>query len=162
MYKLPGPPSEEEGVRFYETYSNKTHKYSRTLIDDLKILQPTLGRRRLKLAIRGEKLFNFKIACFSLGEVVKLSKGATMWLDSKGVLFELPRTSKFKLEAKKIKATYQKTGYVILDVEGEATRFRSLYGPPSLEHQALIMYSGNIRLFYGYCLPGAKFLYRKV
>lgn len=161
-YKLPSNPTEDKGVRFFETYAIKTEQTTISIVDDLNIRKPTLGLRRLVLAKQNKKLFKFKTAVYSIGDLVRLNTADTMWIDSTGKVFKLPKTTKFNLEFRKIKQTFQKVGYVILDLEGEVQRFRSIYGPPSIKHGAVIMYNGNTRLFYGYALPEAKMTYKKV
>lgn len=163
VYRLPSEPSEENGVRFFETLSHLTGDTSITVVDDLKIKKPTLGLRRLALRKKNIKLFNFKTAVYTIGDMVRLNtESSTMWLDSEGKLFKLPKSTMYKIEFRKITNIYQKVGYVILVLEGEVQRFRSVYGPPSSHYGALILVNGHTRLFYGYALPEAKVRRRKV
>jgi hypothetical protein len=152
-YRLPSKPSEENGVIFFETVAVKTGEPSIRIVDDLKIPKPTLGLRRLLLKKKNVKLYNFKTAVYTLGDLVRLSSPDVVWLDSKGKSFTIPKKTTFQLEFRRITHIFQKVGYVILALEGETQRFRSIYGPPSKAHGVLVMVNGNIRLFYSYALP---------
>lgn len=152
-YKLPNQPSEENGVIFFETITVKTGEPSVRIVDDLKIPKPTLGLRRLVLKKQNLRLYNFKTAVYTLGDLVRLNTPGVVWLDSKGKSFTIPKKTTFQLEFKRITHIFQKVGYVILALENETQRFRSIYGPPSKAHGVLLMTNGNLRLFYGYALP---------
>jgi hypothetical protein len=163
VYRLPSNPSEDLGVRFFETFTVATQQSSITVVDDLKIHKPTLGLRRLVLRKRNVKLFTFKVAVYTLGDMLRLTTDSrTHWIDSRGVIFRPAKKTTFNLEFREVDKVFQKTGYSVLVLKGEIQRYRSIYGPPSPAHGVLLLVSGNLRLFYGYSLPGNTSKRRKV
>lgn len=161
---MSGPPSIEDGRVFFETKIRSKEEPSIRVVDDLNVRGKTLAARRLRLLKYKEyKLYEFNTACFFLSDMVKLStRSEDHWIDSSGKIFRNLKLSTYKVEKRKILRAIQQVGHVLIEVEGEASRFKSLYGPTSSEQVALILVKGAERIFYGFSYPEIKVKRRKV
>lgn len=161
---MSGPPSIEGGMIFFETQVKGKDDSSIRVVDDLNVKGKTLAARRLKLiGYKEYKLYEFKTACFFLSDLVKLStRSEDHWIDSTGKVFRNLKLNSYKVEKRKITRVIQQIGYVLMEVEGEASRFKSLYGPVSSEQVALVLVKGSERIFYGFGYPESKISRRKV
>jgi hypothetical protein len=146
-------PIMEEGVSFYlsmKELDDGKIVYFPSVIDDLKIPGGSLGIRRMKLLNSGEKLFRLKYAAFFISDMLKLSNGATWFIDTNGKIFEYKKTKRVPLIFRKIVNVERiRTGGAIIQVEGISTRFKSLYSP-KIEHR----YAGLLQVSGGYLLYG--------
>ena len=155
VYKLgKRKPMIEEGVTFY---LNKTEKEDGTLvyfpqiIDDINIPGISLARRRLKLYERGEKLYRLKYAIFFISDLLKFTKGATWFIDSKGKSFEYVKRKRVPLVFKRIKEIIPiKNGGVIIEVKDIPYRFKSLFKPLIEQKYVGLLYVDHGYILYGF------------
>ena len=155
VYKLgKRKPIVEEGLVFY---LNKTEKEDGTLvyfpqiIDDTNLKGNTLAKRRLELLEKGEKLYKLKYAIFFISDMLKLTKGATWFIDSTGKTFEYIKRIRVPLVFKKIKEIIPiKTGGVIIEIYGIPYRFKSLFRPLIEQKYAGLLYFNNGYILYGF------------
>lgn len=120
------------------------------IIDDKNIDKPTLALRRLELMKNKVKLKKLGKAMFYLADLIKLASSNTWLIDSSGNIFQYKKDSTVKLVFKKItKIIAIPTGGAIIEVEGIAGRFKTLYMPP-VENQ----YAGLLKKGMGYILYG--------
>lgn len=155
VYKLgKRKPMSEEGLVYYLNRMEKedgTLVYIPSIIDDLNIKEASLARRRLKLLEKGEKLFKLKYAIFFISDMLKFTKGATWFIDSKGKTFEYIKKRRVPLIFKKIKKIIpNNVGGVIIEVHDIPYRFKSLFRP-SIEQKfvGLLIVSGGY-ILYGF------------
>lgn len=147
-------PSEYNNVIFY-SYVNideeGNESYAVRIVDDRNLDNPKLSMRRLLLKHRGEKLFRLSKAVFFLGDLIKLAKKGQWFIDSTGKIFEYTKTTYCKLSYHKItKVIRTDTGGAIIEVEGIATRFKSLFYPEQDKLYAGILHFGMSLILYGY------------
>jgi hypothetical protein len=155
IYKLgKRKPIIEEGVTFY---LNKTEKEDGTLvyfpaiIDDTNIEGNSLARRRLKLLVKGEKLFKLRYAIFFISDMLKFTKGATWFIDSAGKSFEYIKTKRVPLVFKKIKEVIPiKSGGVVIEIQNIPYRFKSLFKPLLEQKYAGLLYVDQGYILYGF------------
>jgi len=155
IYKLgKRKPINEDGVVFY---LNKTEKEDGTLvyfpqiIDDTNVEGNSLAKRRLQLLERGEKLFKLKYAIFFISDMLKLTKGATWFIDSSGKTFEYIKRIRVPLIFKKIKKVIPiKTGGVIIEIYDIPYRFKSLFRPLIEQKYAGLLYFNGGYILYGF------------
>ena len=147
-------PTRDSGVVYYATeYSDlETNESTGTLriVDDQNIDKPTLSRRRLELALTGVSLFPIRQAIYFLGDLLKLAKATTWFIDSAGTVFQYEKTKRAKLIVRKITRILPTggLGYVI-ELEGIPHRFKTTFKPDADAHYAAVLYSGLSYIFYG-------------
>ena len=147
-------PSSDNGVVYYATeYSDlETNEHTGTLriVDDRNIDKPTLSRRRLELVNQGVKLFPIRQAIYFLGDLLKLAKSTTWFIDSSGTLFQYTKSRRAKLLVRKITRILPTggLGYVI-ELEGIAHRFKTTFKPDADAHYAAVLQCGLTYIFYG-------------
>ncbi len=153
VYKLGREaPIEEEGVSFYlKIYETDTvRKFLPLIIDDKNIEGATLARRRLLLKSKEIKLYTLSKAIFFIADLIKLTIGTSYYIDSTGKIFEYKKTTTVPLIFKKIKKVIPiKTGGATIEVEGIASRYKTLF-LPNLECK----YAGLLKIGKGYILYG--------
>ena len=155
VYKLgKRKPIVEDGLVFY---LNKTEEedgsivYFPKIIDDTNIDEISLSKRRLKLLEKGEKLFRLRYALFFISDMLKMTKGATWFIDSKGKIFEYVKRVRVPLIFKKIKEIIPiKSGGVIVEIHGIPYRFKSLFRPLIEQKYAGLLYFDNGYVLYGF------------
>ena len=150
-------PDIEDGIVFYtlKTEIDGKVEYIYDIIDDASLAGDSLSRRRLALSTQKVKLFKLKYAIFYISDLLKLTKGKTWFIDSKGEVFAYVKTRKVPLIFKKItKIIPISTGGALVEVEGINSRFKVLFRP-SVEQKV----AGLLRVNSGYILYG---LYDKI
>lgn len=135
-------------VLYYRQYEDNTATYR--IIDDKNIDKPTLALRRLELAKNKIKLKKLGRAMFFLADFIKIATRTTWFIDSSGAIFQYKKDTNTKLVFKKIKRIIAvPTGGALIEVEGVASRFKTLYFP-SVENK----YAGLLKYGMGYILYG--------
>ena len=154
VYQIPNNvvPSRDGKVTF--TYSEirdeDDFSYNFRVLDDLSIKGTTLGKRRLLIATSGAKLQRVGRAIFFLGDLIKLAKRHTYFIDTNGRVFQYRKSSRAKLHFKKLTQVIPiPTGGAILEIEGIPSRFKCLLQPRTLELYAGVLEMGLSYILYG-------------
>jgi len=146
-------PIIQNGVAlYYRQYTDEEEipKHVYQIIDDKNIDKPTLALRRLELSKNKVKLKKLGKAMFFLADFIKLATRTTWFIDSNGTIFQYKKDTSIKLIFKKIKKVIAiPSGGALLEVEGLANRFKTLYLPP-IENK----YAGLLKYGLGYILYG--------
>lgn len=162
VYKLlEQPPIIERGVAFYLNKRIDQEVFKKRIIDDKNLPGKTLSRRRL--AIPESDLYKIKHAIYFLGDLVKLAKSTTWFIDSNGMLFQYKKTQFVPLVCRRIVNVFPgpSTGK-ILEVEGISTRFKTLFSPPVSHSYCLLLKISNSYVLYGTCEKKHKDTRRKI
>jgi len=147
-------PLRDEGIIYYATEYSDLDTSERTatfrVVDDLNIKGDTLSRRRLKLAVENMPLFPIRQALYFLGDLLKVAKPTTWFIDSSGQLFQHKKSTRAKLIVKKIKNVFPTQGLgAVIELEGMPQRFKTVFKPsPDIEYAALLQV-GLTYIFYG-------------
>jgi hypothetical protein len=152
------------GLVFYRTeYTNpddNTYSDNYQIVDDKNINKPTLGLRRLVIK---DKLFRISSAIYFIGDVIKLAKATTWFIDSHGQVFQHKKSTRAKLATHRLKQVLPASGLgCILEVEGLVERFKSLQVPKPEEQYCGILSYGHSNLLYGYYSEPIKTTWRMV
>jgi len=147
-------PQRDNDVVYYATeYSDlDTHEHTATfrVVDDRNIPGDTLSRRRLKLAVDNVPLFPIRQAIYFLGDLLKLAKTTTWFIDSQGQLFQHKKSTRAKLIVKKIKNVFPTTGLgAVIELEGMHQRFKTMFKPSADMQYAAVLQVGLSYIFYG-------------
>jgi hypothetical protein len=119
--------------------------------------------RRLAAKQNGAKLFKIKLAIFFLGDLVKIAKPNIWFIDSAGKLFNYNKATRALLKFYKIKLNIPiNTGGSIIEVEGIATRFKSLFPPDRDKKYAGILHDKKSLILYGFYSEKYDDTWRKV
>lgn len=143
-----------EGKKIYMHYvvdnKHEENEDKILLVDDRSIEADSLALRRLQLKNSGVKLAKLKYAVFFIGDMLKLCKGTTWFIDSEGNLFEYRKTRKVPLVFRKISQIIPlRTGGAIVEVQGIGTRFKVLHAPSGTEKWAGLLLVGVSYILYG-------------
>lgn len=154
IYHLGHDKPEREDTRVFYTYEVQLSDgdvYVKTMVvDDTSVPGNSLAMRRLQLKNSGIDLAKLKHAVFFLGDMIKLSKGGTWFIDSNGYVFEYRKTKRVPLVFKNISQIIPiKTGGAIVEVQGVGTRFKVLHAPNPLTKYAGLLLVGTGYLLYG-------------
>ena len=155
VYKLGNTkPIQHETIAFYlfvdDSDNSRAPQDVYLIVDDKAVHGENLARRRLQLQAQGVRLYKLTRAIFFIADMLKLSVGATWFIDSLGKIFEYKKTKKVPLVYKRIKKVIPlSAGGAVLEVEGIAHRFKTLY-MPRLEER----YVGLLKINNGYLLYG--------
>jgi hypothetical protein len=124
--------------------------YDFKIVDDKSIDRPTLGQRRLQALSSGAKLQKIGKALFFLGDLIKIAKRSTYFIDSNGRIFQYRKTARAKLHFRKLTQVIPiTTGGAILEIEGIPSRFKCLFHPKTLERYAGVLETGKSYILYG-------------
>jgi len=153
IYYLGSQKPTVDGDRVYYHHVKETKEESVDLIgiiDDKSATGNSLASRRLQLKNSGIKLAKLKYAIFFIGDMLKLCKGTTWFIDSEGVVFEYRKTRKVPLVFKPISQIIPiKTGGAIVEVQGIGTRFKVLHAPTGTQKYAGLLLVGVGYILYG-------------
>ena len=154
VYKLgKSAPVVHDGIAFYMHVKDRDDGPPLEvylLVDDKNLSGNSLALRRLQLQKQGVRLYRLTKAVFFIADMLKLSVGATWFIDSSGTIFEYKKSRSVKLVFKKIKKVIPiKTGGALIEVEGLEHRFKTLF-MPRLEER----YAGLLKINPGYILYG--------
>jgi hypothetical protein len=121
------------------------------IIDDKSLPEATLAKRRLIIMQdKKVKLKPLGKAVFFLGDLIKLATKNTWFIDSIGNIFQYKKSISTKLIFRKIKGIFHiPSGGAVIEVEGIATRFKTLYSPKDYERYAGILLHNMGYIFYG-------------
>lgn len=155
MYQIPGSniPTSESGVLF--TYSEEREededlKFTFRVLDDKNMKGDSLGVRRLHVMANGQRLHRLGKAIFFLGDLIKIAKRNTYFIDTNGRIFQYKKSQRAKLHFKKLTQIIPiPTGGAILEVEGIPSRFKCLLQPKTLELYAGVLEMGMSHILYG-------------
>lgn len=147
-------PQQDNNVAYYATeYTDlDTSKSTGTLriVDDRNIDKPTLSRRRLELLVQEVKLFPIRQAIYFLGDLLKQAKVTTWFIDSAGTIFQYSKTRRAKVVVRRITKVLPTTGLgAVIEVEGIAHRFKTVFKPSADVEYAAILQYGLSYIFYG-------------
>jgi hypothetical protein len=147
-------PQRDNGVVYYATeYTDlDTDEHTGTLrvVDDRNIDKPTLSRRRLELLAQDVKLFPIRKAIYFLGDLLKLAKSTTWFIDSNGQLFKYTKSQRAKLLVRKITKVLPTEGLgAIIELEGIPHRFKTTFKPDADAEYAAVLKTGMSYIFYG-------------
>lgn len=140
-----------------------TERTEYRLVDDRNIPFNSLAMRRLAAKQNNAKMFRIKTAIFFLGDLVKIAKPNTWFIDSNGRLFKYQKTTRALLKFYKIKLNIAiSSGGSIIEVEGIATRFKSLFSPDRDKKYAGVLHNGKSLILYGFYTEKYTDTWRKV
>ena len=106
--------------------------------------------RRLNLKNNGVALSKLRHAVFFLGDMIKLSKAGTWFIDSEGTVFEYRKSKRVPLVFKPLSQVIPiRTGGAIVEVQGVGTRFKVLHAPNQACKYAGLLLVGTGYLLYG-------------
>jgi hypothetical protein len=149
-------PTQSDGsVFFYNEYvdsdDSTASSVSIKVVDDRSLPQATLGLRRLALKQDPNvKLYPISVAIYFLGDLIKLAKATTWFIDSSGAVFQHKKFTRAKLVTKKIKQVLPAAGLgCVLELEGISQRFKSLQHPQDFHEYATVLYLNKIYILYG-------------
>lgn len=142
------------GVVYYSnSYHNVDDNTVETyikLVDDPKLPQASLSRRRLAMKNMGAPLYPLRRAVFFMGDFLKLAKPGYWFIDSNGYIFTYRKSIKAVLTFKRItKVIPGKSTGSIVEVAGIPERFKTVFQVnPGMRYAGIIEYRG-IHIFYG-------------
>ena len=147
-------PQQDNGVIYYATeYTDlDTSENTGTLriVDDTNIDKPTLSRRRLELLVQEVKLFPIRQAIYFLGDLLKIAKNTTWFIDSAGILFQYSKTRRARIVVRRITKVLPTEGLgAVIEVEGIAHRFKTVFKPDADAEYAAVLQCGLSYIFYG-------------
>jgi hypothetical protein len=154
IYHLGQDKPTKEGTRWYYHYEVH-HKDGEidpkiVVVDDTSVTGNSLAMRRLQLKNNGVALAKLRHAVFFLGDMIKLSKAGTWFIDSEGTVFEYRKTKRVPLVFKPISQVIPiRTGGAIVEVQGIGTRFKVLHAPNQHTKYAGLLLVGTGYLLYG-------------
>ena len=162
IYRVGYRKPEFDGTSYYFHKTNPDTGIDRKIIVDSKEFPgDSLALRRLRMLAENRDLFQFRIALFFIGDLIKMSKPRLWFMDSNGKLFTYTKTSMARLIIKPIeKVIGTGSGYVI-KVKDIETRFKCLYAPKS-EIYAGILKIGHVLILYGVYTDPPQDTIRKV
>ena len=146
-------PSKDGTVTF--TYSESVDDeenltYSFKVIDDSSIVGETLGLRRLRIQANGDKLQKIGKAIFFLGDLIKIAKRSSYFIDSTGRVFQYRKSIRAKLHFKRLTNVIPiSTGGALLEIEGLMQRFKCLFQPRTLELYVGVLELNKTHILYG-------------
>ncbi len=156
VFKLnAGKPIEESGVVYYESESynriTDTTSIKLKIVDDRNIPLPNLSLRRLSLIKQRQPVYNINLAVYFLGDLIKLSKPKTWWIDTQGKVFEYKKSQRAKLRFYKLDKCFTTQGMgAVIQVCGLPQRFKSMFLPEQSDTWCGILEWNKIKIFYGY------------
>jgi hypothetical protein len=144
-------PEVEDGAVYYEGVNQEGEPYQ-SLVDDTRLPQETLGRRRLMLALQEKPLAKLSAAIYFLGDLIKVGTAGVWFIDNSGKLFEYKKQRVAKLTFHKIERLIPiSSGGLIVLVMGIPTRFKTLFNPPAFnfKYAGILELSSKAFILYG-------------
>jgi hypothetical protein len=158
------PTIENNLVYYSKEYVDKESLETRIglrIVDDKSVQGATLGLRRL--AIVGARLFPIRQALYFLGDLIKIAKQTTWFIDNTGKVFQYRKSSRAKLAAHKITKVLPLEGMgAIVEVQGLPQRFKCMYAPKPDQYYAGILRWGLSYVLYGFYNEAFKTTHRLV
>lgn len=163
-------PHVQDGLVFYYYENEVEDEEGNTvtvpeyrLLDDKNLSADKLSLRRLIMKSRGAKLYRMTHAVFFLGDLVKLAKPSTWFMDSNGKLFVYEKKERALLKFYPIAKNIPiRTGGSIIEAKGLMTRFKSLFSPELDKTHVGILHYGMSQILYGFYTEQHKDTWRKV
>jgi len=151
-------PQHDSGVSFYLLGTDTTEQdaeYKLLVIDDKNRPEPTLSLRRLALKSQGVDLYSLTKAIFFIGDLIKLAKSNTWFVDREGQFFQYKKSQRVPLVFRQIKSvTRLPSGGGLIEVVGFSQRFKTLFMPePSQTHAGLLLIQKSVVLYGLYSQP---------
>lgn len=145
-------PQHDGGVSFYLLGSDTTEstaEYKLLVIDDKNRPELSLPLRRLALKAAGVELYSLTKTIFFIGDLVKLAKSNTWFVDREGQFFQYKKSQRVPLVFRKIKRiTRLASGGALVEVEGFAQRFKTLFMPgPEQTYAGLLLIQKSVVLY---------------
>lgn len=160
------PPTIKDGLTVYISHfveEDDTERLIYRIVDDKNLPGDTMAKRRILLAKSGVPLKKISRAVFFLGDLIKIAKSSTWFIDANGNVFNYKKTHKAKLTYKKItKLIAIPTGGSIVEVEDSLVRYKCLYSPKDTERYAIILIDKTMTILYGFSEIKAKDSWRMV
>lgn len=144
-------PMQEGNISYFvfKTKNLEDDVYKVKVLDDKSIDANTLAKRRLLLSNNGVDLYDLKYAIYFIGDLIKITKGTTWFIDSSGKIFNYKKSKRCKLVFKKLKNKLNYNGTNLLEVEGYSNRFKVLYEPEPNKTWAAILLTPTGPVLYG-------------
>lgn len=146
-------PQHDNGVSFFllgTDTTESTAEYKLLVLDDKSVPGADLATRRLELRRRGAELYALNMAVFFIGDLVKLAKTKTWFVDSTGQFFQYKKSRRVPLIFRRItRVTRIQTGGGIIEVEGFSQRFKTLFAPTAEQTHAGILLIDKTVVLYG-------------
>ena len=147
-------PFRDNGIIYYATeyldLDTDDHTSTLRIVDDRNIDKDTLSRRRLELLAQDVQLFPIRQAVYFLGDLLKLAKPTTWFIDSSGTLFQYAKSQRAKILAKRIVRVLPTTGLgAVIELEGIPHRFKTVFKPEDDDEYAAVLQTGLTYIFYG-------------
>lgn len=145
-------PQHDSGVSFYlmgHDTSENTAEYKLLVIDDKNRSEPSLPLRRLAMKDEGVSLYSLTKAIFFIGDLLKLAKPNTWFVDREGQFFQYKKSQRVPLVFRKIKRITRLTsGGALVEVEGFSQRFKTLFAPEYTQtHAGLLLIHKSVVLY---------------
>lgn len=153
VYRVAGQePQHDNGVSFFLLGTDTTEataEYKLLIIDDKNVPGEDLAARRLELRKRKAQLYALSMAVFFIGDLVKLAKARTWFVDSTGQFFQYKKSRRVPLVFRRVTRVNRiQTGGAIIEVEGFSQRFKTLYAPtPEQTHAGLLLVDKTVILY---------------
>lgn len=161
MFRLgENKPTTVDGVTMYlyenwieDEEGNHMEDFKVKFVDDLTIQGPSLARRRLKMQAMGVPLMKLSKAFFFLGDLIKVAKPTTWFVDSNGKVFNYIKQTRAKLKFYKVSKLFNiDAGGVIIEAQGVPSRFKALFAPtiPLSQLYVGVLHLGMSDILYGF------------
>lgn len=146
-------PNHEAGVSFFLMGANTQEsdaEYKLLVVDDKNRPEASLALRRLAMRGEGVSLYALNKAIFFIGDLIKLAKPTTWFIDKEGQLFQYKKSQRVPLVFRKIKRVTRLTsGGAIVEVEGFSQRFKTLFVPELGQTYAGLLLIQRSVILYG-------------
>lgn len=120
-------------------------------VDDKSIDKPSVGARRLVMKKQGAPMFTITKAVYFIGDLIKLSKTTTWFIDNAGHTFQYKKAMRAKLTCHKVRQVLPAKGMgAVVELEGVPSRFKILYAPSASQGYAGILHLGLGNIIYGF------------
>ena len=158
------PTIENNLVYYSKEYVDKESletKIGLRIVDDKSVQGATLGLRRLSIV--GARLFPIRQALYFLGDLIKIAKQTTWFIDNTGKVFQYRKSSRAKLTAHKITKVLPLDGMgAVIEVQSLPQRFKCMYAPKPDQYYAGILRWGLGYVLYGFYNEAFKTTHRLV
>lgn len=145
-------PTQDSGVIcFLQSSVDKEmgEPYRLLIVDDKNRPEPFLFLRRAALKDEGVPLYKLDRAIFFIGDLIKLAKPSTWFIDREGQLFQYKKSKRVPLVFRKItRCTRLQHGGALIEVQGFSQRFKTLFMPDASQtHAGLLLIDRSVILY---------------
>lgn len=146
-------PNFDQGASYFlrseqDSDGNWSDKYQ--IVDDKSRPEPGLALRRLAMQAEGAKLAKLGKAIFFIGDLIKIAKPETWFIDKEGQVFQYKKSMRVPLVFKPIQAIVpMQHGGAIIAVKGIPSRFKTLFMPTPEHKYVGLLEVGNSHILYG-------------